>query len=360
MSYNKNDDQLNIEIDDLNIKAHLNNSLELSRISVSEDLILRTLDAIKEQSPGSTDNSDKISVKQPGSKIIPWNRHIRGFAAACAAVILVVTGYAAIRQFPVGMKSAADSATQEYNLMSKEEASESTDTTAKSDMNTDEAPTADTAAVGEAEIASSESAANYSLTAEPYGAADGALGALAKDNAADSATGAIANDATESDTGANGTTAASDSNDMSISSEGITGEEQKVSSALGTQDTEVVTYTFRDIFVPSPEQAEYITITDNRENTSVTLSEQSDIKAFYDIMDDHEFTASGSDNTGSQDFSVEMKSLDTQALYTMLVGNYLTVRYTQGDTASEGIYYAVENELFQGDIETFYLKFSSK
>jgi hypothetical protein len=77
-------------------------------------------------------------------------------------------------------------------------------------------------------------------------------------------------------------------------------------------------------------------------------------------MDDHEFTASGADNSGSQDFTVEMKSLDTQALYTMLVGNYLTVRYTQGDTVSESIYYAVENELFQGDIETFYLQFSNK
>lgn len=352
MSYSKNNDKLNIEIDDLNIKAHLNTSLELSKISVSEDLILRTLDAIKEQSSGSNEHSEKTGVKQPGSKIISWNRHVRGFAAACAAVILVVTGYAAIRQFPVGMKSAADSATQEYSLMSKEDASEGTDTAAESDINTKEVPSADTAAVGEAENETSESAAKYTLTADLYGATEGAEGALAKD-AGDSATGAIANDTTANGTGANGTAAASDNNDMSISSEGITGEEQNPA-------TEVVSYTFRDIFVPSPEQAEYIKITDNRDNISVTLSEQSDIKAFYDIMDDHEFTISGSDSTGNQDFSVEMKSLDTQALYTMLVGNYLTVRYTQGDTVSEGIYYAVENERFQGDIETLYLHFSSK
>lgn len=359
MSYN-NDDKLNIEIDDLNIKTHLNTSLELSGISVSEDLILRTLNAIKEQSPENIDHKDKNNDKQSGRKIIPWNRYVRSFATACAAVILVVAGYAAIRQFPVSMKSASDVTTQENSLMSKKDASESTDTATSSDINTNETPAADTTAVGEAEIATSENATKFSLTAEPDGAADSAVGALAKENAADSTTGAIANDNTESSDGMYGATAASDSDDMSISSEGITGEEQKTSSALRNQDTAAVSYTFRDIFVPSPEQAEYIKITDNRNNTSATISNQSDIKAFYDIMDDHEFTSVGTDNTGSQDFSVEMKSLDTQALYTMLVGNYLTVHYTQGDTVSESIYYAVENELFQGDIETFYLQFSNK
>jgi hypothetical protein len=52
---NNKDKKTNIKNDELNIRSHLNASLDLNGISVSEDLINRTLEAINKQTPA--DNS---------------------------------------------------------------------------------------------------------------------------------------------------------------------------------------------------------------------------------------------------------------------------------------------------------------
>ena len=46
MNFDKNKSDYS-KLDDMNIKSHLNTSLEMSGISVSEDLIQRTIQAIK-------------------------------------------------------------------------------------------------------------------------------------------------------------------------------------------------------------------------------------------------------------------------------------------------------------------------
>lgn len=86
----KND---NIEIDKLNIKSHLNTSLEKDGISVSEDLINRTLEAIRKQSqePVAAPISSK-QEKLPDSKVIPWYRYARNFAVVAAAGLILVLG----------------------------------------------------------------------------------------------------------------------------------------------------------------------------------------------------------------------------------------------------------------------------
>jgi hypothetical protein len=352
MSYSSYEDKRNIELDDMNIKAHLNASLELSQISVSEDLIARTLAAIKEQAADKAGSDDRTSEKQDHNKLIAHSRYIRGLATACAAVLLIVVGYTAMKQFPLGMKGASSAADQEINLTTEATVSDNMSATASSEAPR-KAATED-ALLEDNDISAAKDATNDTFDVQNEEAADTTMDTAAEDQTMYS-TAANTDDA--SDIGSFNDATALEKNDMSIKSEGDYSGEMNSSSMLQSPEVQVY-YTFRNILIPSPEQAEYIVITDNLSNTSVKLTTQEDIRAFYEIMDDHEFAAFGGDPTGSQDFTVEMKNTDTQMRYRMLVGRYLTVTYTQGDTVFEKYYYAVDEELFQGDIETLYLEFS--
>lgn len=85
------------EADDLNIKSHLNTSLEAEGISVSEDLIRKTLNAINVQ------KNEKLIMKKPSA--FPF-RQVRTLVSVAAAIIVLVVGFNAIRIFgPGGMKS---------------------------------------------------------------------------------------------------------------------------------------------------------------------------------------------------------------------------------------------------------------
>lgn len=91
-----------LEMDELKIKSHLNTSLEIEGISVSEDLINRTLNAIRlQEAEGSYDNKDKSERNKP----IFVYRHSRTLVTVAAAVLLLVVGVSAIRMYtPLGMK----------------------------------------------------------------------------------------------------------------------------------------------------------------------------------------------------------------------------------------------------------------
>lgn len=91
-----------LEMDELKIKSHLNTSLEIEGISVSEDLINRTLNAIRlQEAEGSYDNKDKSER----NKSIFVYRHSRTLVTVAAAVLLLVVGVSAIRMYtPLGMK----------------------------------------------------------------------------------------------------------------------------------------------------------------------------------------------------------------------------------------------------------------
>ena len=352
MNYNDKDKNDRIENDELNIKSHLNTSFDLSGISVSEELINRTLAAIKEQSskeeitaPDTAEN--EAEKKQSPAKIIRWSKYVRGAAGVAAAVLVVMIGYAAIRQFPVGMKKA-DSSTQQYSLMNEETTADSAAPEA--------AGAADSSMTESAAADASVNANDFTITAEPN-----------SDTADTSVTAkADAGTTTGTEEPKLGVTAPADSNtnaqeseDRSITSDGLEAT-PGLKYSMKAAEGEGVFYTFRDIFVPSPEQAEYIMITDNTSNASITLTDQADIQDFYTLMDDHQFTSNTVAGEGEQTFTVEMNSPDTQTLYTMLVGDYLTLRYTQGDTTTESIYDAEDPQLFLGDVETFYLEHKTK
>ena len=92
-----------IKVDELNIKSHLNTSLETEEISVSEDLINRTLEAIR------NNNDEDLEVK---SYPVFMSGRIRILVTAVAALLVLAVGINAIRlNVPMGMKS--DNAVQE-------------------------------------------------------------------------------------------------------------------------------------------------------------------------------------------------------------------------------------------------------
>lgn len=86
-----------IDIEDIDIKSHLNTSLEAEGISVSEDLIKRTLEAINKQ-------KDKERGVEK-SFVFPL-RQVRTLVAVAAAFLVLVVGFKAIGILgPGGVKS---------------------------------------------------------------------------------------------------------------------------------------------------------------------------------------------------------------------------------------------------------------
>ncbi len=321
-----------IEHDELNIKSHLNTSLDLSGISVSEDLINRTLAAIKEQTI-SSEEVTKTDDLAPSKKIIAWNRYIRGFAGVAAAVLIVVIGYNFIQQMPLGMKKAENTAMPETLT--------ALDSSAQAPAQ--EAAPAEENQIFDANLSMKESEdIQYTITAE--------AGALAEEKS-DGTFG-------EGTTGNEG----AEKSEMSALNGASEDMNQNIESpqefvARSTDSDEMVTYGFRDIFIPSPEQAEYITILEHKNSISITLTKATDIKAFYDLMDHHQFTGAGDISLSDPNYTVEMNSPQLGTLYTMLVGSNLTVRYTQSDNMVEKIYNAVDDTVLKQELEDFIMEY---
>jgi hypothetical protein len=86
---NKNKNDFPGGKDDLNIKDHLNASFDMEKITVSEDLIARTLKKIQDSEVEGTTNAE-IQKK----KVIPMRRYV---SAAAAVLLVVVVGTALVR-----------------------------------------------------------------------------------------------------------------------------------------------------------------------------------------------------------------------------------------------------------------------
>jgi hypothetical protein len=116
----------NLEKDDLKIKAHLDASLDLSGIVLSERLISRTLEAIKNAqsniadytADGTADNTrDNISdnMAEPAGSFsviddrrrYSWPLFAKGIASVAAALLLLVVGVNAFRMMGTSKKDAS-------------------------------------------------------------------------------------------------------------------------------------------------------------------------------------------------------------------------------------------------------------
>ncbi|MGB4658190.1 MAG: hypothetical protein WBI07_03295, partial [Mobilitalea sp.] len=173
--------------DDMDIKARLNHSLDLSGITVSEDLIRRTLIKIKEQ-PIMLDNEaqqeelgmqKRIAKKnqnnqltkeempsEPKSfreKIIPFSRYVRSLAGVAAAVAIFVVGIHAMQN--LGSKSSTETMSNGVD--------NSTVMTSEMQRSTDEIVTEE--AAGTERATSGDAAATDGNAADSSGSVDSAL-----------------------------------------------------------------------------------------------------------------------------------------------------------------------------------------
>lgn len=335
MNHNDKSKYDRIEHDELNIKSHLNTSLDLSGISVSEDLINRTLAAIKDQTTGRSEEVTKTDNLAPRKKIIAWNRYIRGFAGVAAAALIVVIGYNFIQHMPLGMKKSENTAMPETLT--------ALDSSAQAPAAQESAPTEENQ-LFDANLSMKESEdVQYTITAE--------AGALAEEKS-DGTFG----EGTTGNEGAEKSELSAMNGDSENMDQNIEAPQEFVARA--TDSDEMITYGFRDIFIPSPEQAEYITILEHKNSTSITLTKAADIRAFYDLMDHHQFTGAGDISPSDPNYTVEMNSPKLGTLYTMLVGSNLTVRYTQSDNMVEKIYNAVNDTVLKQELEDFIMEYS--
>ncbi|NLO09307.1 MAG: hypothetical protein GX129_05495 [Clostridiales bacterium] len=106
-----------IEMDELNVKSHLNTSLEVEGISVSEDLIGRTLDAIRLSEANASDRIKINEHKKPS-----LFRHTRTLVTVAAAALILVVGFNALRTLSLmGMKESKSDNSVAYDDAGKTE-----------------------------------------------------------------------------------------------------------------------------------------------------------------------------------------------------------------------------------------------
>ena len=109
----------NVEIDSIMIKSHLNDSLDINGISVSEELINRTLEAIKakqEKHEGDSANIDAEMDVSEGirrKKLIFRSGCIRILSGAAAAILLFMVGYGMVGNTRYSAKKDSSSNSKE-------------------------------------------------------------------------------------------------------------------------------------------------------------------------------------------------------------------------------------------------------
>lgn len=343
---NYNNKKHDLEIDEFDIKAHLNTSLDLSGISVSEDLIHRTLAAIKasEQEKASmetvSEENDTI-----GKRVIPFSRYIRGIAGVAAALFIVIVGYSVLKSVnyksnktdsgapEIAYNTTADMAAGENSTMSMAESTAAAPAESETAGYGSDNRGASDDSVAIAEEAKQEEAL-YSITTQTDsvdGESDGASG-----EGMDGSTNNIA-PADQSNLNLGASFAASKDTDMAVKS------------------AEIIELSFRDIFLPDVTKAEYITIKNVTDGTDITLTDQTQIEEFYTMMDIHQFI-SVSDTNREPDYSVETRELESGVLYTMLIGDYIEITCYDGETVSFSVYQALDNTLLKQNLDEFYKK----
>ena len=308
MSFNQKKN-MNIEKDDMNIKSHLDTSLDMSGIKVSEDLINRTLDAIKKQTPVKVTGIDEWKAAS-GRRRTPVAGVIKGFASVAAAIFILVVGFNAFRLMGGSSKDTADNSA-DYGTSENESMQESDEMKA-------------------------EDAADSSM---PYLA-------RSKDNGADNDTGNV-----EEEFG------------TAVTQEAPTAEEERIGETKVTADSneaaggysDAFTLSLGDICPINREAAESVDITVVTAEKSIFLSDSADIDDFYTLMGSHAFSE-GSESTGNNLYIIKVNS--SGAVFTMTVEDaYIITAYSFGNDVTEGRYNTLDHGRLLMDLEGLFRKY---
>ncbi|MFT4145116.1 MAG: hypothetical protein QM644_11735 [Mobilitalea sp.] len=314
MNFNDKENE-NIDIEQLNIKSHLNTSLELEGISVSEDLIHRTLQAINKQSVEKQDQPPLNSQQAKLKKSFSINKFVRGFAGVAAAAIIVVAGTQLLNGNIGGSKK--DSA---------------------ADMNS--------------------AAVEQKTTSENAGYSDESYSTLQDDTAkyesaqTEDAEVSIDDNLVTSDAGEQG----DESNAIALAPESTT-ESVDFTGVTSSTETEKTKLSFSQLIVPELTSTATIVVTKIEDNTKVTLIDQKDIEEFYLAMEKHQFTAS-TVAPANMVFQIELTDTEQNQTYMISVGEHLQIEYSDTQTTSMSTYDVVDNEVFQQDLKNLIDKYS--
>lgn len=364
--------------DGKNIRQYLNTSFEQSGISVSEELIQKTLAAINENGAG-TDKGLKTD------KGIPLHHIIFRMAGACAAVIIAVAGIHFMGNigggkgsmdeapFSVAFDTSSNSASEKQDSSAQkgtedagelygraEEPQGGNASPAESALNSGGAASPETApASGQLENGSSDNksdkkAADASTAAaqEPKEAALDDVKPAVAGNSKTTSQDASA-DETERETDTPGTAGTNQDKDVKTASSDS--PEQRMTSLFKDEPDYT---TFRDIFLSDPKQAEYLTIKDVADNSVIEFNRQEQILEFYSVMDQQEYTNTA-EVPANQSYSYIIEVRDQQSedtSFTMEIGDSISVSKKVGSEISETYYKADDMTLLNQAIGTFYAK----
>lgn len=285
------------------IKSHLNSSLEIEGITVSEDLIQRTLMRIREQS--DKEQIDKIEEEQiiteTGHRKIVTNPWIRRLVPTIAAAALLLF----IGLNPNGM--------QKNEYLGKTSSSESSAPKAQLEMKMDSAYNDN--------IAEQETA--VALQENSIAAMEG---------------------------NAQTTEEAMDTNELM----GVTMSPTDAGSGTLDRQSDIYPLSFADINPITLNTATSIDITEAASNNSLFLSSKEDMKEFFDILNQYRF-AEGSKVGRSDKFIIRIAG--DGAIFTIEMDEgYINTSFLRGEEKVDGRYEAFDHLVLLAELEQLYLR----
>lgn len=391
------------------MKKYLNDSLELDGINVSEDLINRTLNAIKQQDAkdkekeelGSHLNNqdrplskqeDKSPVTKVSKKIVIWNKYMRRFAGAAAAVLVIFACFGMMRLLPsIGGKKSmstdqvAYDATAEKGSSAKNDANTASDTAkglgSATGNKTNTADTSNTnknkeAASGtesdQAQKDSNRQAFQSSVKNEgaPSQASDHSK-ISPKKSVSNENVAAYADASNKKSTSKNEKTKTADLyKNENVESAPLTAS-KKVASGSGAspQTTQApdqneadmaprlafsnpnsTALKFTSLCKATTGETAYIRITDAVSNTSVTLISDAQIQEFITCMEKYQYTTKKLSSDDSS-FTIDIEcpyAVPNQ--YSISIGNNLTLKYSVDKQVTESVYCITDYEKLKEDL----------
>lgn len=293
MSFNRKDIN-KFDIDDLNIKDRLNASLESEGISVSEDLIRRTLDAINKQKV-----DDLADINKDGKYIKPASllKRTRFLVTAAAAAIIFLVGMSAIRILSPQKK--ADKASP-----STMESADNAGYAQKAAMDTD---------ASESGFANEETAKSMDKGTDDYKLCS------------------------EEKSGDTSDMFAADTDTKKDVSMGLTSVIKR--DGLG----------FDDIAYMESADVKSVKITSLTSGKEITLAGPDQVKRFYSVMENHSFIPETAGQTDGQ-YIIEIQGDGKESKITIGT-NYIEADTTDNDTVSHGLYSTTDYGKLMEDLE---------
>ena len=303
MKAGNNTDDMNL--DKLNIKSHLNASLDFSKVSVSEELIQKTLRAIKEEQSTLVEEEKNIM----NTRKTPWNSYVRRLTGVAAALIVLIGGYSIIKN-SVGMKS------------SKKDSNGSMENSISMDMVQPEA---------KSQISEDNqvlfSATDRGLDNVDLGTTENTT--LTKEEELKMDVAAVEDDSNE--------------NGYSITSSPALNSE--------TSDERLESVRFTQIFQGTVDQIESIIITDEAASKSVIITEELEISKVYSLLDSYLYSAAESGLSSDIYYAIEIKEKQSDDIDTITIGDTVTISSEAVKQDSTQAYEMINLEEFNRELK---------